>query len=63
MAREHRPLKGRFSLYNILSLTRLYTLRCKCVLSLSGLCGVPRLPLESKRQHELELGPELAVIT
>jgi hypothetical protein len=60
---ERRPLEGRFSLRRILSFTRLDMLRCKCVLSLGSLCGVLRLPPESRRRHELVLGPKLAVIT
>jgi hypothetical protein len=44
-------MKGRFSLYRISSLTRLYTLRCKCVLRLSSVCGVTYwVPVASSRR-------------
>jgi hypothetical protein len=38
------PLEGRFLLRRIPSFTGLYMLGCKCILSLSSLCGVLRLP-------------------
>jgi hypothetical protein len=58
----YRPLKGCFSLRGIVSFTRLYMFRCKCVLSLGSLCGVLRLLPDFGGRHELGLGPKLAII-